>query len=140
MRVSLQFQMLSKDFIFAWVGSLVVKGTRGKAREGPTLTSVARYMGLPLVTLKTMAYWPEKVGYISLERQRLFSRVIAEIENGQVEFVRQGRGATIIRKAERPRPIARYQVVLSKDGVRLQAKPRPAPFVPMPAFKNVTLR
>ena len=136
-----QFEMLSVDFIKRWVAALRVPGQRGKARGGATMNSVARFMGIPKNSLVWIAHRPD-TAVISLAMQRRYSKAIAMIENGQVEFVRgKGRGKPIVAVlVDKPRPIARYAVKLGKTGPTLEAAKRPAPFAAMPTFKDLLLK
>jgi hypothetical protein len=137
--MSAQFTMLSKDYIKRWMRGLIVPGGRG-LREGPTINKVARWMGIPRNSLVWLAYRPD-TARISLAMQRRYSKAIAMIENGQVEFV-SGSGARASRAVlvDKPRPRGKYAVTLGKRGPALVHAERPAPFKPMPAFKDVMLK
>lgn len=73
-------------------------------------------------------------------RQRLLSKVLSQIENGQISFrsVRGMKQEVIVPEA--PRPIARYGVKLGPGGPRLVTQDRPKPYQPVPSFKDVLLR
>lgn len=78
-------------------------------------------------------------------RQRLLSKVLSQIENGQIAFRKRGlgRGRGTRSEAyvpEAPRPIARYGVKLGPGGPQLVTQDRPKPYQPVPSFKDVLLR
>lgn len=68
-------------------------------------------------------------------RQRLLSKVLSQIENGQLTFraVCGTRHEVVVPEA--PRPIARYGFAIGPRGPRLVAQDRPKAYQPMPSMK-----
>ena len=134
------FEVIPKAKICQWLRSLVRSGTHGTHREGPTLRPIARYMGIEENTLKFFAHYGE--ARMSDARQRHFSKVIAMIENGQLEFVvakSTGKKKTLV-PCDKPRPWVRYKVEFGKTGPRLRTVDRRPPFRVMPSFKQIVLK
>lgn len=119
-----------------YLRGLVHRGQQGIRRPTtePTVNAIAEYMGITPGAIRWVMDKPRT--HMSAERQRLFSRVIAEIENGLIvfEFVprKGGKGGAaqkLARRADNPKPIQRYRVHFDKDGVRMT----PAARSPVPS-------
>lgn len=134
-------EMLSRQVIGKWLDSLAKKGDMGRAREGATLYGIQKYTGIPLMSLRM--YAKQMAEGMSKPRQLLLSKVIAMVENGQLDFVIEGkygqcqlpRKVAVIR--DKPVPLKKYGFKFTPQGVRLTYVDRPKPFVPMPSFKQV---
>lgn len=131
------YEMLSRAAIQAWLKSLVQR-TKEK-RDGPTLHCLGKYLGIPKDSLAFLSR--ADVG-MSKDRQRLLSKVIAQIENGQLTFERVATRKGLEKRAvfvDNPKPRVRYGVDFKAGGPRLRFIDRPKPYKPMPSFKNVLL-
>lgn len=141
------FQILPKETIRAWLASLVKRGAgkdcgQAARREGPTLNAIASHTGIPLDSLTWMYRDAKKINH---SRQMLLSKVIAQVENGQLTFrtVQRGYGKGPLKVGtfvEKPKPIVRYGFTLGATGPKLRAIDRPPAYAPMPSFKDVLLK
>lgn len=96
-------------------------------------TVLARYTGIPYNSLE----WIERkdTAVISPDRQRLLSKVIAQMENGQLVFERTGpRRSMVPRLVANPKPIVRYGVDFTARGPQLRKVDRPKAFKPIITF------
>lgn len=131
----IEFRTLSKAEIRKWLnGCIGNSGAAGKISTRPTLWSLAQHMGIPKNTLEWLAR--KDTARLSVHAQMHFSKVIAQIENGQLEFEIQGNKKVAVFR-DRPRPVTRYQPVFGAQGPRLQLVDRPAPYRGMPAFRGL---
>lgn len=134
--MSAPFEILPRAFIRKWLLSLVDRHGSHKKRAGCTIDALARYLDISRKTLKAFAMRAN--ARMGRDRQRLLSKTIAMIENGQLEFEVRGREKIgVIR--DNPKPICRYRVEFAsgRPVVRFVARPK---FVqPMPSFKSLTL-
>lgn len=135
--MSAPFEMLSRDFIKKWLLKLIDRHGERKHRPGVTMDCLARYMQIPVDSLRALAL--RDTSCLSVNRQRYFSKVIAMIENGQLVFEKRGKikVGVIVDKAQ---PIRRYRVEFGTGHPVLKAVGRPAPFNPPPTFKSLTLK
>lgn len=94
-------------------------------------TVLARYTGIPANSLE----WIERkdTARVNPDRQRLLSKVIAQIENGQLVFDKVG-ARRVPRIVANPKPIARYGVDFTTRGPQLRKVDRPKAFKPMVPF------
>lgn len=132
-------QNLTIAEIGRWLRSIVKKGgMQGSARAGVTMDAVARYTGIPRNTLKWLAFKPE-TAKCSPARTAQLSRLIAEVENGLLDFGKSGFGtAKPVIIPEKPRPVMRYAVQFGPRGPSLKAVPRPpAPRGRLPTMKEL---
>lgn len=135
--MSIGFTILSQSYIRAWLASLVQRGGGWKMREGPTLGAIAKYCDIPKNDL--IWYANKETSRMGLDRQRHLSKVIAQIENGQLDFeIQKNRKVAVLRESGKPR--LRYTVDFSHQQPRLKMADRPPPFVPLPAFKGFSLK
>lgn len=133
--MSSPFEVLPKDTIRRWLNGLIEHGASGH-REGPTLHAIAKHTGIPRNSLLYLALVPGSG--MSNERQRLFSKLIAQIDNGQLVFERDP--VTREKRAVfslTPRPRVRYAVEFSADGPRLRLVDRPRAVRRMPTVKEL---
>lgn len=130
------YEMLPVAYIRGWLRHYVHTGMAWRPRPGVTLAAIATHTGIVRNTLLWLAL--KETARMSPERQRLLSKTIAEIENGQIEFVMRGTRKVARRVAE-PKVIARYGFAFGGASPRLVALGRPAPFRPMPSFKDALL-
>lgn len=133
-------QNLTIAEIGRWLRSIVKKGgMRGSSRPGVTMNAVARYTGIPRNTLKWLAFKPE-TACCSPVRIAQLSRLIAEVENGLIDFAKPvGWGtAKVAIVPANPRPVMRYAVQFGPRGPSLKAVPRPpAPRGRLPTMKEL---
>ncbi len=132
-----EFEVLSKAAIFKWLNGLIGKGAGRKLRPGPTLESLGKHMGIDRNTMIWLGR--KETARMSIHRQMHFSKVIAQIENGELTFEIQGRTKVAMFHVK-PKPIVRYGVSFGAKGPTLQARDRPAPYKPMPTFKDLLLK
>lgn len=134
----MEYQILPKHEIRKWLASLVAKGTTGRLREGPTLQAIGNYLG---ISRNNMIWFGRKDNAnMSMHLQMRFSKLIAQVENGQLEFVIQKEGKVRKKVAvlrDKPRPRVRYQPVFTPAGPRLKTVDRPPPYRPMVTFKGL---
>lgn len=128
------FVVLSRDAIRKWLAGLIAHGTTGGVREGPTLNVIGQYMGIDRNTMLWLAR--KDSARMSMHRQMHFSKVIAMIENGQLDFVVKGNKKVAVVR-DKPVPIKRYQPVFGAKGPTLKALDRPPPYTPMMTFKGL---
>ena len=138
----MNYEVLPIERIRAWCLSLVKRGD-STVSDRPTMDAISRHTGIPRNTLKWLAF--KDTSSLGRERQMLLSKVIAQIENGQLVFVtkkmnkKQGPGVKIGVLVDKPKPVMRYQPKIGPNGVRLVMADRPKPFVGMRSFKDVLL-
>lgn len=139
------FLILPKKDICLWLKRLVKRRGACKIRPEPTMLDITHYTGIPRNTLKWLAFKPETAN-ISPARQRLLSKVIAMVENGQLDFrverlntgwKNRVKRATLV---ENPRPRRSYQVSFQKGPPKLSIVGKPPPFIGIKSFKDVLLR
>ncbi len=135
--MSAPFEMLSRAFIRNWLEKLIQRHGSHRRREGCTIDSLANYLEIPSRSLVALAR--RDTATIGKDRQRLLSKVIAMVENGQLEFERQGRKKVgVIR--DHPKPICRYRVEFGSGRPILKMVGRPASFQAPPTFKSLSLK
>ncbi len=128
-----EFRVLSKPEIRKWLNGII--GSKDdKKSSRPTIWSLAKHMGIPKNTLEWLAR--KDTARLSIHAQMHFSKVIAQIENGLLEFERQGQKKVAVLR-DKPRPILRYKPVFGARGPSIQMVDRPAPYRPMPTFKGM---
>lgn len=131
------FELLSKEEIGKWLASIEQPGQLRKTRNTVSLYSLANYMG----TTRDELHWRAHTPTMTTERQRLFSKIIAQIENGQLvvwkdpitwkKTLRPPEGA--------PVPLApKYAADFSGPAPVLKAVPRVKPLAEMPQFGKLT--
>ncbi len=131
----MSFEMLSVAQISGWLYSLY--GGVSGPREGITVNAVANYTGIPVNSLRWLSKDPKH--NISLDRQRLLSKVIAQVENGQLVFEGVGSGKRAVIVTEAPKPRVRYGVAIAGGAARLTFVDRPKAVRTLPAFKDLAL-
>lgn len=114
------YQELSTAEIRKWLASLLRPSKL--MRNGATLDMVSQHLQIPLNTLKWLAR--KDTARIGIERRRLLSTLIAEYENGTIDFRVSGGKKEVVRP-ERARVIQRYAVTLGPRGPSLKPKDRP---------------
>jgi hypothetical protein len=135
------FQILSLPYIRRWLRSLDKRGAKwgGKMmREGPTINSIATYTGISRNTLT----WVSRKDTANLgpDLVRKLSKVIAEIENGVLDFKIQGNRKVAVRydkPEDRPRVRQKYQVSIGGKGPSITATDRPRLPGKMPTLKDL---
>jgi hypothetical protein len=131
-------EVMSKAAIFKYLNGLIAKGTKGQIRDGPTLNSLGQYMGISRNDMLWYGRLP--TARMSKARQMHFSKVIAMIENGQLEFRVEGGGIGRRKVAvliEKPRPVQRFQAQFGPRGPTLRLTDRPKPPQQMPTFRAI---
>lgn len=136
------YQILPKVEIQRWLRALIHEGEERKgSREGATLKSIAAYTGIPNNTLIWLAR--KESSDLNRDRQRLLSKVIAQIENGLLDFERKGAGKAHNRKVaiirDNPKVLQRYGVSFARGVARLTYIDRPRLFAPMPKFRDLLI-
>lgn len=117
------YQLLETAEIRTWLASLL-RPSKLK-RNGATLDMVSKYLEIPLNTLKWLAR--KDTARIGIERRRLLSKLIAEYENGTIDFRKSesNRAKKEVVRPQRPRVRQRYAVTLGPRGPSLKAQDRP---------------
>lgn len=131
-------EALSVAYIRLWLSKLIVKGKVGR-RNGLTLVSLAHHTAIPHATLCFLASDNEAAA-MSFYRQMLLSKIISQVENGEVEFVpdpKDGRRSIVVKAKKKP--TVRYAAKVIGGQARLAYVDRPKPFRDMPAFKDLWL-
>lgn len=129
------YQILTQPEIRRWLRSIVLGADqRGKIRPGATLDSLVRYMGIPRNTLKWLVY--KDTAWIGTARQRAFSKLIAEYENGTLDWTVQGRKKVAV-TPEKPKVRLKYAVSLGARGPSLKAVDRPRLPGKMPTMRDL---
>ncbi len=130
-----EFRVLSKPEIRKWLNGIIGSASEnGKPTTRPTIWSLAKHMGIKSNTLEWLAR--KDTARLSVHAQMHFSKVIAQIENGLLEFERQGQKKVAVLR-DKPRPLLRYKPVFGRQGPTLRMVDRPAPYRPMPTFKGL---
>ncbi len=132
------YEVMTLPEIRKWLASLIKKvGWRGRAQweDRLTLDKLAKQTGIPLNTLKWLVY--KDTAKISLERQRVLSKIAAEYENGLVVYKGQKSKESIAVVAENPRPILRYGFAFGPRGPTLKPVDRPKVQARMPTMKDL---
>ncbi len=133
--MSLPYELLSVDQIAAWLRSFRVSGQSGKKRDGITLSALANHTGVSMGSLNWIAYGGAEMG---IERQRMFSRLHAQIENGQLEaYYDPISFKKKLRPVEKPKPVVRYAADFTGAAPKLKTVERVKPLDAMPAFGSL---
>lgn len=127
--------LLTREQIAAWLDKITLKGEWGKRRDGISMGDVARLTGIPLHSIR---WYRDPRARMSAARQHAISRLIAEYENGRIDFKARGyfeRKEVV--KVENPRPRVQYRVSFGPKGVGLKPVDRPKIGGRMPRFKDL---
>ncbi len=122
--------VLSKDYICKWL------------RHPPIpRDTFSRHVGMPINVAQWLAFKPE-TAHMSPMRQRMISRAITEIENGDLVFVQTGgnklRPRGYLERAKKAaRPIARFGVKVGERGAELVRHVPPPKITPMLGFPSL---
>lgn len=134
------YQLLETAAIREWLRS--IKGGRdkaGKIRNGATLDSVQKMTGIPRNTLKWLTY--KDTAMLGIERRRMLSKIIAQYENGTLDWKisEQGRGyrSKVAIVPDKPKVRARYSFTFGAKGPGLKAVDRPRLPGGMPTMKSL---
>lgn len=131
--------VLPKTYIREWLSRLVLKRTYGRRKgNAVTLFALWHHTGIPLETLKYFAK-NDPSARMSIHRQMLLSKVISQIENGELDFVKSTQDARcmVAVKPEITKPKVRYAAQVINGQVRLAYVDRPKPFREMPKFRDL---
>lgn len=129
------YQLLETAAIRKWLRS--IKGGRnkaGKIRNGATLDSVQKMTGIPRNTLKWLTY--KDTAMLGIERRRMLSKIIAQYENGTLDWEVRGKKKVAI-VPEKPKVRARYSFTFGATGPGLKAVDRPRLPGGMPTMKSL---
>lgn len=135
--MSAPFEILSKAFIRKWLLDLIDRHGKHRRREGCTIDALANYLQVPRDSLRSIAL--RDTAAIGVDRQRLLSKVIAMIENGQLEFELCDRKKIGVLR-ERPRPICRYRIEFGSGRPVIKPVVRPKEFHPPPDFRSLAFK
>lgn len=130
------YQLQTKAQIVVWLKSLVQR-KRGP-RHGPTLYTIAQHTGISRKTLERLIY--SESANIGEPRRRQLSRLMAEIENGLVDFKMVGKGChlrKVMVRPEKPKVRVRYAVTMGPRGPQLRPIDRPKAPVAMPTMRKL---
>lgn len=135
--MSAPFEMLPRYFIREWLASLIDRHGSHAHREGCTLYSLASYLGVTRDSLRQLA--TRDTAGIGVDRQRLLSKIITLVENGNLVFETVD-GKKVGRLVDKPKPICRYRVEFGTGRPVVKLVGRPKEFVPPRSFKSLVLK
>lgn len=132
-------QALPKEYIKSWLDGLIDHGGGVGQRGGITIASLSVHTGISPNTLIMLA--TNENARMGFHRQMLLSKVISQVENGEIEFVRdpKDRRRSIAVKSSGKPPKVKYAAQVIGGRVKLAYVDRPKPFRGMPSFRDLLL-